>query len=106
MSVPITKALEIAQNKIKEIHTVRDWADEMEYKSANYFSRSFRNYFGKRPKSKLIEIKLHRFFELIENQPEMSCFEIAGELGLKDEVNLNKFIMRHTSKSPTKWKNR
>lgn len=98
------KALEVARQNLAEILTVGEWAEKMSYSSPKYFSRKFRNHFGIRPKYKLIELRVNRFFEIIKNDPSLSCYEIAFQLGLRDEIALNKFIKRHTGKPPSKWK--
>ncbi|MBD3615528.1 MAG: AraC family transcriptional regulator [Gracilimonas sp.] len=105
MKQPMENALQIARENIKEIRTVTEWAEEMNYNSSKYFSRRFRNHYQARPKLKLIEFRLEKFCELIKEKSEISCYEIAFELGLKDDIALNKFIKRHTGKPPREWKN-
>lgn len=104
MSLPIESALQIARERMAEIFTVQEWAEEMKYSSSKYFSRKFRNFFGERPKTKLIEIRIDRFHSVISENPEISCYKIALKLGLRDEIALNRFINRHTGKAPTEWK--
>lgn len=105
MNKPIDQSLDIARENLDQIFTVTEWAKEMNYRCPKYFSRKFRNNFGTRPKTKLIQLRIEKFFELINTNKEISCYEIALELGLKDEVAVNKFIKRHTGKPPSKWKN-
>lgn len=105
MGLPIKKAVKIAEGKVGEIYTVQEWAEEMDYSSSKYFSRLFRNHFGERPKSILIRIRVERFFQLLDEKPSISSYEIAQEIGLSDEIALNKFIKRHTGKPPSEWKN-
>ncbi len=104
MPIRIELAITIAENNIKEIRRVEDWANQLGYVSSNFFSRIFRNHFGESPKAKLTELRLNRFFKIIEERPRITCYILALEVGLKDEVVLNKFIKRHTGKSPTHWK--
>lgn len=104
MKQPMEKALQVARENLQQIRTVTEWAREMGYDSPKYFSRKFRNVFGVRPKSKFIEIRINKFYALIKEYPEVSCYEIALELGLRDEIALNRFINRHTGKPPTKWR--
>lgn len=104
MSLPIESAIDLAKQNMTEIFTVKEWAEEMKFNSSKYFSRKFRNAFGDRPKTKLIEIRINRFHHLINENLEISCYEIALELGLRDQVALNRFINRHTGKPPTEWK--
>lgn len=105
MGKPIKKAVKIARSKVGEIYTVQEWAREMQYPSSKYFSRKIRNHYGERAKSILIQIRVDLFFEMLEEDPEVGCFEIARKIGLKDEIALNKFIKRHTGKPPSEWRN-
>ena len=105
MGRPIQEAVKIAKRKVDKIYTVGEWAEEMQYSSSKHFSRTFRSHFGERPKSRLIQLRVERFYSLIKENPEISCYEIALEIGLKDEIALNKFIKRHTGKPPNEWKN-
>lgn len=104
MSLPVESAVKIVKENMAEICTVQEWASEMKFNCPKYFSRTFRNHYMKRPKEKLIQLKMEKFFELIKEEPEISCYEIALEIGLRDEIALNRFIKRHTGKPPTKWK--
>jgi AraC-like DNA-binding protein len=105
MGLPIKKAVKIAEGKVGSIYTVQEWAEEMNYNSPKYFSRKVRNHFGERPKSILIRIRIAKFVQMLSNNPNISSYEIAQEIGLRDEIALNKFINRHTGKSPSEWKN-
>ena len=105
MKIPMDRAIDIARDNIQEIGTVTEWADMMGYSSVKYFSRSFRNKYKVRPKQFLINLKVARFKSLIKEDPSISCFELALEIGLRDEKALNKFIVRHTGKAPRKCKN-
>ena len=105
MGRPIKEAVKIAERKIDEIYTVGEWAEEMQFNSSKHFSRTYRNHFGERPKTRLIKIRINMFLKMIKRNPEIGCYEIAREIGLRDEVALNKFIKRHTGKPPSEWKN-
>jgi transcriptional regulator GlxA family with amidase domain len=105
MKIPMDRAIDIARDNLEELGTVTEWADIMGYTSAKYFSRVFRNHYKVRPKQALINLKVARFKWLIKEDPNISCFELALEIGLRDEKALNKFIVRHTGKAPRKCKN-
>lgn len=105
MKVPMEKALPIVQQNLKEIRTVTEWAEKMGYENPKYFSRRFKKYYGVPPKPKLVELRVEKFHELIKQDPEISCFEIGSELGVGDEVDLNKYIKSHTGSPPSVWKN-
>lgn len=99
------QSLRVAQENLKEIRTVTEWAEEMGYKCPKYFSRRFKKHYGVSPKSKLVEIRLEKFHKLINENPKISCFEIGQELGLGGESDLNKYVKNHTGKPPKEWKN-
>jgi AraC-like DNA-binding protein len=105
MKQPMENALQIARESLKEIRTVTEWAEKMGYENPKYFSRRFKKYYGVPPKPKLVKLRIETFHELIEENPEMSCFEIGFELGVGDEKELNEYIRYHTKRSPTCWKN-
>jgi len=85
---------------LAEINTVSEWAAVLGFKNEKTFSRRYRNENGKRPKSILIKMKLDHAIHLLNNNPEMSCYEIAREIGKKDEKALNFFFRTHLGKSP------
>lgn len=105
MGKELQDAEKVAAAHITEIYTVQEWAGAMGFSCSKKFSRAFRNHFGVRPKSRLIELRVKKFLELIEENPETGSYEIAVEIGLRDEIALSKFIKRHTGKSPSIWKN-
>lgn len=103
---PIEQAEQIARNNLKEIRTVTEWAEEMGYECPKYFSRNFKRHFGIPPKPKLVEFRIEKFYEIVNENPHVSCFEIGFELGIGDEKDLNRYIKKHTGRPPTEWKNR
>lgn len=105
MKQPIEKALQIAEEDLKEIRTVTEWAEKMGYDSPKYFSSRFKRHYGIPAKPKLIELRLKKFHKLISENPQISCFEIGIEIGVGDEKNLNEYVKFHTNKPPTWWKN-
>ncbi len=100
----VEKALAVLEENIAFICTVEEWAERMGYDSAKYFSRLFRNHYAVRPKEVLVDRKLQRFREFVESSPHAIHYEIANELGFRDEASLYKFVKRHTGKSPSEWK--
>lgn len=77
----------------------------MGYDSPKYFSHRFKRNYGITPKSKLVEIRVEKFHQLISSNSDISCFEIAFKLGVGDEKDLNRYIKTHTGKPPTEWRN-
>ncbi len=100
----LPKADRVLREKLSEIHTVSEWADLLGFKSDKTFSRKYRNKKGKRPKHVLIKTKLDRALYLLKNNSGMSCYEVAQEIGKKDEKALNFFFKTHLGMSPTESK--
>lgn len=73
----------------------------MGYPSTSSFSDKFRNHFKVRPKKEIIRIKKERAIDLLSGSEDTSCYEVALEIGKKDEGELNKFMNRHTEEPPT-----
>lgn len=105
MKQPMERALQVARENLKEIRTVTEWAEKMGYDSPKYFSKRFKKYYGESPKSKLVEIRVNVFHNIVRGNQELSCYEIGQLLGLGDEDTLNEYIRYHTKRSPTWWKN-
>ena len=51
----------------------------------------------------MIQVRIHRFHELIKKKPDSKSFAIALKLGLIDEINLNKYLKRYTRQPPSYW---
>ena len=98
------QAILILEQHISTIKTVSEWADKMGYKSERYFSRKIRNYFGKRPKELIVEMKITKIHECISHSPDDMYYSIAKKFGFEDDNAFYKFVKRHTGKSPTELK--
>jgi len=77
----------------------------MGFKSAKQFSKQFCKYFGFRPQKSLVEIRLSCIVEVVVLNPELSGYEIAWEVGLRDEKALYNFLVRHSGTSLTELRN-
>jgi len=95
---------EALKKKIRDIRTVSEWADEMGYSSPKYFARVFRSKYGVGPKQALVRIRINSWIECIHKNPDEKNYCTAKEIGLKDEVALNKYIKQYTGKTPTQLK--
>jgi len=78
----------------------------MEYKNIRRFSRLYRNKFGVRPKSVIVQTKIDYAVQLLQKKPELSCYEIAQAIGKEDEKGLNFFFNTHYICSPRMCKNK
>jgi AraC-like DNA-binding protein len=100
----IENSKEALRNKIRDIRTVCEWAEEMGYEDPKYFARVFRSKYGVGPKEALVKIRINRWIECILQDPEQKNYSSAREVGLKDEVALNKYLKQYTGKTPTQLK--
>lgn len=97
---PIEKAVEFLKLRLKEIDRVGEWARAMGYKNEKRFSLLFRNCHGKRPKKTMDQMKARKAIELLSDDNEMSCYEVAREIGKRDEHALFHYIVRMTGHPP------
>lgn len=101
--VKLQYAVEILLNNIYEIRSVTDWANKMGWDRAQ-FSRMFARHYGENAKDALARFKLNLISKhFLENQGAKH-FEIAYDLGFKDEKALYDYIRYHTNESPTQYK--
>lgn len=100
MKLPMDEALQIAQQNLKEIRTVTDWAEKMGYCCSKDFSRRFRNNYQVRPLKILNSIKSMIAIELL-SETNKTVYEIGWcELGIGDEKAFWQFMKNHTGCSP------
>lgn len=100
----ITKAGQLLQQHICEIHTVQQWADEMGYESVKYFSRLIRDHYGSRPKELIIKAKVKAIRTCLSETQDEILFCLARDLGFVNDAAMYKFVKRHTGLSPTELK--
>jgi methylphosphotriester-DNA--protein-cysteine methyltransferase len=103
-TIPIESAMTILRKNTCEIVTVQHWTQAVGYECAKRFSDAFRNEFGKRPQPVLIAHRTHRAIELLWDG-ELSNYEIARKLKLRNEKGLYQFVKQHTDHLPTEIKN-
>ena len=98
------EALQIAQQNLKEIRTVTDWAEKMGYCCSKDFSRRFRNHYQARPSKILNSIKLKKAIQLLL-KTNKTIYEIGYcELGIGDEKAFWQYMKYHTGDSPREIK--
>jgi AraC-like DNA-binding protein len=100
----IKNSKETLKKKIRDIRTVSEWAEEMGYKDPRYFARVFRAKYGMGPKEALVQIRINSWIECISKDPDQKNYCTAQEIGLSDEVALNKYLKQYTGKTPTQLK--
>lgn len=104
MKQPMEEALQIAQQHLKEIRTVKEWAEVMGYPCSKDFSRRFRNHYQERPSKLLKTIKLKKAIQYLINTNK-TIYEIGCcELGIGDEKAFWQYMKYHTGYSPRELK--
>lgn len=98
--IPVRQAIEILEQNLNEIDRVGEWAEAMGYSSPKKFSRLFRNHSRRRPKKVMIETKTQKAIRLLSDKNKLSNYEIAREIGKRDEQALFHFLKRETGKPP------
>src|SRR5690554_364273 len=100
----IEHAVLVLEENLATISSVSEWAEHLSYSSEKYFSRVFRDHYGKRPSLVLQQVKLKGIREYMANNPDDIFYSVARELGFANDQALYKFVKRHTGKSLTELK--
>ncbi|TVR17219.1 MAG: AraC family transcriptional regulator [Balneolaceae bacterium] len=98
--LPIDSAYETLESNLKTIDRVSEWAEFCNYTSSKKFSRLFRNRYGVRPIVIIKKLKL-RIATALLMENDLSSFEIAREIGKRDEQALYHFFVQQTGNSPS-----
>ena len=94
----------VLRKNLARINSTEEWAMLMKWNNTAQFSRSYRRAFGKRPSDVLLHIKLETAITLLQTRPELSCFQIAEQIGKADDKALNKYLKYHTGRVPSWFK--
>ncbi|MEO9887427.1 MAG: hypothetical protein ABJR05_06370 [Balneola sp.] len=97
-------ALKVLKPEIKNIRTVSEWAVIMGFSDTKYFARLFRRHFGLTCKEALIKVRVETLFDCVKKNPNQKNYCNAKDIGLPDEVALNKYLRKHIGKNPTEFK--
>ncbi len=97
--VLIEESIQILEMNLTKIDRVSEWSEYCVYVDGKIFSRLFRNHFGFRPKLMMNKLKIEKAVELLADG-EMSNYEVAHEIGKKDEKALYSFFKQQTGKAP------
>ncbi|SMO48513.1 helix-turn-helix domain-containing protein [Gracilimonas mengyeensis] len=100
----IKVAVTTFNENVSNIHTVEEWANQLEYNSAKSFSRRIKIHFCKPAIKVMTELRIKRIIEIMHRSPEESFFGVARMVGLKDEKSLYDYVKYHTDLSPTALK--
>jgi len=98
------EAIIILKKNLQKIDRVNEWAEVMGYNSMKKFSRVFRNFYGERPSKILLKTKVSEARQLLKNT-EKSHYEIAQQIGKRDEQALYHFMKKQTGKPPSFFRN-
>jgi len=99
----INFALEILRSNIQSIRSVSDWSDMMGWDRAE-FSRQFAKMYGENAKAAYHRYKLKSIDKFFCAQPNAKYFEIAYDMGFRDEKAFYDYMRYHTTQSPTSYK--
>ena len=102
--IPIESAVDVLKQHMRLIDRVSEWAEKMGSQDTKKFSRQIRDHYGVRPKKLMTQIKLQRVKDLISNDEKITFYEVAKEVGKKDEQALYHFVMRATGHPPSKFR--
>lgn len=104
MNNKVEEAVDLAKEKLSEIHTVTEWAEKMGFRSTRSFSESFQEHFGEKPVRALVKLKLNKATDMLHKNSNILHYQVAREIGLANEQALYKFIKFHTGKTPSYFK--
>ena len=74
------------------------------YLSTFYISKIFKSETGDAPIRHLINIRLEKAREIIEEAPELSIKEVAARVGYEDVYHFSKQFKKHYGVSPSQIK--
>lgn len=101
----LVKADLILIRQLKSIHTVSEWANKINGKSKEWFTRHYFKWCRERPKKVINKTRLLRIYDLLDKDSDLSGFELAWQVGLDDEKALYEFLTYHTGMNLTELKN-
>jgi transcriptional regulator GlxA family with amidase domain len=99
----LDKAVEVLKSNIHVIKSVSDWSDHMGWERSD-FSRKYAKSYGESAKRTFHKLKLETIDAYLYDQPTAKYFEVAYDLGFRDEKALYDYVRYHTNKSPGAYK--
>lgn len=99
----INFALEVLRSNIQSIRSVTDWSDMMGWERAE-FSRRYSKLHGESAKAALHRYKLKSINKELYENPLAKYYEIAHNIGFRDEKAFYDYMRYHTTYSPTEYK--
>lgn len=100
----IKQANIVLENNLKDICSVREWAQVLGFNDPVRFNRAYRNIFGEKPKSAMVRMRLGEAVRLLRECPDMSCYEVARAIGKKDEKALNYYFYTNIGQPPSSFR--
>lgn len=98
-------APQVLKNLILQIWTVNDWSVELGWERCE-FSRGFKRQFGISAKDFLHKEKFKFIDKYFTSKPDTKHYEMACELGFRDEKALYDYVRYHRKCSPSAYKKR
>lgn len=97
-------AIHLLSLHIYDMRSVSDWATKMGWERSE-FSRKFKRYYGESAKECFHRIKMKTIENHFSAQPDAKYYEVACDLGFRDEKALYDYVRYHKKCSPTSYKN-
>tara|TARA_R110002124_G_C8933600_1_gene512198 strand:+ start:986 stop:1267 length:282 start_codon:yes stop_codon:yes gene_type:complete len=76
----------------------------MGYDDPKYFARLIRRNLGFTCKYAMVRVRVEKFIDCIKQDPDQKNYCFAKDIGLLDEISLNKYLRKHVSKNPTQFR--
>jgi transcriptional regulator GlxA family with amidase domain len=99
----INFALEVLRSNIQSIRSVTDWSDMMGWDRTE-FSRRYSKLHGESAKAAYHRYKLKSINNELSENPGAKYYEIAHNIGFRDEKAFYDYMRYHTMCSPTEYK--
>lgn len=99
-SLHISQAMDRLQKEGLDIVTVTGWSRKMNYEDPTRFSDEFRREFGRRPQPVLLAFRVRKAIQLLREE-NLTNYEIARKLKLRNEKGLYQFIKHHAGHAPS-----
>ncbi|WP_421775477.1 hypothetical protein [Gracilimonas sp.] len=84
----------ILKSDIRSIRHVQDWAFKVRC-SKTKLNRLIAKHYGISPKMLMMLVRLDSIIKVIKKHPEMGCYGVANECGLRNDKVLYQFLSRN-----------
>lgn len=96
----VKKAVSLLRKEIETISSVQKWAEEAGV-SRRWLCKAMKKVYGHPPKVIIRKIRYEMILDCMDEDPEISGYCLAKEVGMSDEKALYKFLSVHFDSSLT-----